>query len=959
MLHSLLRGPVTFDSKSFLVDGQRLWLHCAEIHYFRHPAELWRDALVRARGAGCNTISTYVPWNMHEPVEGQADFSGGLDLARYLDLCRELGLYCIVRPGPYICSEWDGGGIPGWVFAKPGIRTRDDDPEFGACVRRWFERLLPLVAKRQVSRGGPVILVQNENEYGGGWNESTRSYTRKINKLFRGLGLQVPIIACNAHGCTPTTVQVNYSTAPEDQMLWPEMVVTFNWGPGAEPLRDLRQKQPNAPLLMTEYWAGPQQFWGKPLSDWCATPEYARSMLEFASVGCQVTYYMFDGGTNFGYWAGANFATSYQSNYPVREGGVLWDKYYRLNPVNHFISQFGAFLAESEEVEDKLGIRVPASTRLVVRRCPPEAHLLFVTDAGSRPATELRLPGSRTPLHVPLPSIRGLVLPYHVDLLDGVRLDYTNLGLLGLSPKANCLVLWGVAGTEAIIRVNGRTETFTVPGGRARDIEVGRAPFCIVDEALAGRSWFVKDRIVFGPDLVDLSGNGRDILARCSIATPGIQVLDEKGTLSEAELPAIPPTPAPPALAPWRPLPCPEPAGDGEAWQPLADGPVTHEKLGRHYGYVWYRAEFNAGEETTLPLFVPRCATRFTVYSNGLYCGTAGELTRFVEFCGYRHPADAFQQDQVMVPVRAGRNVIVILSDNLGRHCGGHPDPQGLNGPVYLGATRVPLNSPRLFAPVPIAKDAFKVLYAKWFRKPEPLPGVDFRLRVPPHTDAFLTIPCGLRNLVLTVNGRYVGAMGGAGQPYGTLQFPEWAAGKELKIRLQVQGSGASAPGLENIQAFVAPRAAQLSHWAWKAGGEWPLLPTADAAADTAAVAAAKPETWGGLVPEQPRPGGGTHKTWPTYWATNFVRPQAAELPLFLSIGKLHKGQLFLNGRNLGRFWQVGGHWQGNGVQSLYYLPQPWLQEQNTLVAFEEYGLPPDGTALAWGTPDNCVWTKV
>ena len=153
----------TYDSKSFLLDGRRIWIIAGEIHYFRHPYSEWRDVLLRAKRAGLNTVCTYVPWNFHETKEGEVDFEGDKNLARYIDLIGELGMYAMLRPGPYICSEWDGGGIPAWLCAKPVLRFREDDPVYMAAVDSWFDKLIPIISERQVTRGGPVLTVQNEN----------------------------------------------------------------------------------------------------------------------------------------------------------------------------------------------------------------------------------------------------------------------------------------------------------------------------------------------------------------------------------------------------------------------------------------------------------------------------------------------------------------------------------------------------------------------------------------------------------------------------------------------------------------------------------------------------------------------------------------------------------------------------------------------------------------------------
>ena len=150
----------------FLLDGRPLRILSGALHYFRVHPDHWRDRIRAARLMGLNTIETYVPWNEHEPEPGRFVFDGALDLARFLDAVRDEGMLAIVRPGPYICAEWDGGGLPGWLFREAGIGIRTAEPRFLAAVTAYLERVLAVVAPRQIDRGGPVVLLQVENEYG-------------------------------------------------------------------------------------------------------------------------------------------------------------------------------------------------------------------------------------------------------------------------------------------------------------------------------------------------------------------------------------------------------------------------------------------------------------------------------------------------------------------------------------------------------------------------------------------------------------------------------------------------------------------------------------------------------------------------------------------------------------------------------------------------------------------------
>ncbi len=937
----MLHGPVTFDHQSFLVGGQRIWLHSGEIHYFRHPSELWRDTLLRAKQAGLNAISTYFAWNFHEPEEGTFDFTGDRDIGRFLDLCAELDLWVIARPGPYICAEWDGGGLPAWLLCKPGIRSRENDPTFMKYTRLWFDQVLPMIAKRQASRGGSIILVQNDNEYAGGWDESTRSYTRQILDLFKAADIDVPIIACNAHSASPDTVYVNYSHEAADQMFWPDMIVTYNSGPGVEPVRDLRRKQPNAPLFMTEFWSGPQAFWGRALNTFVSSAEYGRNLLEFASVGCQVTNYMFDGGTNFAHWGASRILTAYESNYPVREGGLLSDKYYRLKPVNEFITQFGSFLADSSEEVGAPGFSVPTDSRLVVRR-NQAGRILFCSDAGIRPRMPLNLPGGES-LDVSMPTIRGLALPYGFRIKNGSVIDYANVGLLGFAAGSDQLLLWGVAGTMAVISINGKRITVMIPAAEVLQLTIGGIILCLMDETMADRAWQLTDRMIFGADLA------HDGEMKCSAGSPRLQELSSQGKLSFLNNPLIAPLPILPPLVNWSASLSPEPAGAGPGWTGIT-GPCSHESLGRHYGYVWYRAEFEAAEEGPRTLFISHCNTRLIAYNNGCYAGTFGELCRSVDFGNYRHP-NGWLQEEITLQATKGRNVVVFLSDHNGRFMGGMPDDQGLLGPVYVDAVRVMPQSVKAFVSEAVHPAAFAGAYGKTYRTLQPLPGIAFTLSVPIDADAFVTIPCGVDTVVVTVDDQVVGAFSGYGyHVFRQVMLPAATAGRTVAVRVQFQAAHTTGTDIESIICTTVRRANRLEHWSFKAGGDVTDLIAPKGPEQT--VTATGAAHWGGLVPNQPRPLGAMHKAWPTFYSTTFTRP-IGDMPLFVRVGSMQKGQIYLNGHNLGRFWQTGGF--GSGVQGRYYLPSPWLNDVNTLVAFEEYGVPPNGASLMWGPTETIV----
>lgn len=939
---------LTYDAKSFLLDGKRIWIIAGEIHYFRHPAGEWRQVLLRARRAGLNTVSTYVPWNFHEAVEGIVDFQEDKDLARYIDLIGEMGMYAMLRPGPYICSEWDGGGIPAWLCARPVRRFREDDPVFMEAVERWFDKLMPIISERQVTRGGPVITVQNENEYPGGWDASMRRYMEKINAIFRKHGIDVPILACNAHRGTETEVQINFSMDEKDQVIDPAMILTYNHHLEVEPIYHLKSKQPHAPLFITEFWSGAPVYWGKCINYWPHHLLQARAACEYTSAGTQICYYMFEGGTNFGFWGGNNIATSYASSYPVGEGGKLTEKYYALKPVNLFVSQFGEYLTDSEERQDKAGIRCPAGVRLVVRQCA-RGMMAFITVADKRKEVVVQMPDGKE-ITVFLNEAGASVIPVNLEIFGSAMIDYSNLTLLAKDESRKVVIFYGPAGTEGVVSINGKEIAISVCRHKVSYSQINGIGILVSDEEMAKRCWIVDNTIIFGPDFVVGLNDGGSLEIKVSDATPGVIYVNEAGcperlscsyTISES---------SPPELNSWRMAKCDEiKPGGSDGWLPL-DKLCSHERLGVVQGYLWYRAELECGEEGVQKLLLTNTPNRVSVFVNGKFCGTHAER-RWVRMRDeYGHPAD-WLFEELTVRVKKGKNHFVFLSDDLG-HNYDVPVPVGIQGPVFLGSRMVDIEDFREVSPLPVSKDALNFLYNRLYRRPEPLPALEFELALEKDEQAFIVIH-GVHAWV-TVNGEDVLPMSYPESPWTmfhqikrwiTWRLPKDASGRNNTVRIQY---AENAPGAvkENIFAFIVPSDGELVNWHWK---PWEkkdgFLSSYDAKN-------------GGINSDNAillLPAGGNvlrkaKLLTPSFFEAWFPLPQG-DRPVFLNIGEMQKGQIYLNGHNAGRFWKFGG------TQELYYLPRAWMKEQNQLVIFEELGIFPQGTSLVFG--DSGQWSGV
>jgi beta-galactosidase len=319
----------TFEigERDFLLDGAPFRVLSGALHYFRVHPEQWRDRVRKARQMGLNTIETYIPWNAHEPRRGEFAASGQLDLARFLDVIHEEGMWAIVRPGPYICAEWANGGLPSWLFTDATVGVRRNEAAYMEAVSDYFHHIGPIVAPRQIHRGGAVILVQIENEYGAYGADA--DYLRALVDLNRAVGFDVPF----------TTVD-----QPEPEMLengsLPGLLRTASFGTRAlERLETLRRHQPTGPLMCSEFWNGWFDYWGSHHHAQSASPT-AHELDQLLSQGASVNLYMFHGGANFGFSNGANdkgiyrpTVTSYSYDAPLDEAGHPTEKYWAFRDV--------------------------------------------------------------------------------------------------------------------------------------------------------------------------------------------------------------------------------------------------------------------------------------------------------------------------------------------------------------------------------------------------------------------------------------------------------------------------------------------------------------------------------------------------------------------------------------------------------------------------------------------------
>ncbi|TYP79869.1 beta-galactosidase [Paenibacillus methanolicus] len=606
-------NPIELQPDAIRINGRSEIMLCASLFYFRIPRALWQERMEQLKACGYNSIDVYFPWNYHEDAEGQWDFGGERDVAAFLRLAKEAGLYVVARPGPYICSEWDGGGLPAYLFAQEQIRLRDNDPRFLRHTARWYERIMPLLADFELCQGGTVIAVQLDNELDFYGCEDPAGYMAALRELARSHGIRSPLLACAgqgglfeasgyAKGVVPTCNFYPHNRDPEFEA----KVLAYQSELAAG----------GVPLLVTE------------------TNRSHFLLRRLLACGAKLLGpYLQASGTNFGFTNATNnwgkplaFLTSdYDFGGMVAPDGTLRPEAREGRLLASLIAAYGTPLAEA----------VPSggdSAAVTVRGLQGKAagpfalqlkgggSLLFFANTGSDDAALTLAPanaGTSGEATFFMQPDRCAALPCDLPLshwgLPG-RLAFATAELFGVR-QANGAVqmLFHAEGAARLTFEAGEAEARDVSGLKARQAD----GLCTLDfgKAEIGRCRFVWP----SGQTLEIVTMDRELALRLETAEA-----DEENFRFEAPGTGEGVQPAKPLAAEWR-LAAIDPA------QPLTEEsptPVSQadylEKHGILRGYGWYQAQLPTVPEAgrQLGFFLNKGSDVLSLYAEGRYLGT-------------------------------------------------------------------------------------------------------------------------------------------------------------------------------------------------------------------------------------------------------------------------------------------------------------------------------------------------
>lgn len=940
-------AQVSYDSRSFMVDGKRIWMVGATVVPSGVPRSSWADRLHAVRLLGANTVTVPVVWSLVESRPGQFDFTGQNDLRSFVQMAHAQGLMVLLRPGPYVGRPWDLGGLPAWLLDVEGLELRTSSRPFLEAASRYLSAVAREVRDLQVTatgRGGPIIAVQSEHQWTCGDEELATAYLGELNRYLREAGFTVPIVNTN-----------NLWAGAEGEIdAWAGEASMLGL------LRELALIRPDQPqpMLVTQFGtAMPSGLAAEPLKGSGASVVLQRLAEAFAGGG-QVNIEPFLSPLALGFTAGADAehggvtsAAESDAASPVDAAGVPRELFHAVRRLCTFADSFGRVMAHLEPgyrpvvvdpSPDARGGRGGARAPSVVHLRGTQGSVAFVFAEAGR--AEGRGEGLELPLMLPDGhSIRvpvgetgvGWVL-FDTHLSGRSRLDYSTLCVMGLSGR--CLAVFGPAGARGVVSINGTPLRVNVPTGD-EPLVADHEDFAVVvvNERTADRTFLSRRQVVVGVQSVRADGSAvavpgqpywrvssrelteaettvhrskveRVAAERSGVARGGERGADRAGAGS-----------AKPTIDGWECCASVEHASGQSPRFASIDGPVALSALGIASGYGWYRATVKVGAAKRVRVAIPESADRVQVFLDGASVGVLG-----------RGPG---AERELALSLKRGTHVVSMLADNMGRPTGGRSmrQPRGVFGEVYEVSALKP-GKPKLVEGEPIELLAWQRPLDHVRRGDATWPmRVTWTFKHLKKTPVYVVMPAAPRRGVIVLNDK-------------PLRFVESGEVVTLMLTESMTHRGNNTLQVAVVDDFVdegeAASIVQEAAEAWSATVFRECVSSLTAKAQWAFAKWEPPAPSMFRAVTKAAATAGAAAAMPTWWRTQ-LHVADVRRPLRLELAGMTKGQLYLNGMNIGRYFVASA---GAGAApvpgpSSVLLPEAFLRHgANELTLFDEFG---------------------
>jgi beta-galactosidase len=598
---------ITYDKKSWKIHNERIFILSAAIHYFRLPRAEWSEVLDKAKAGGCNTIETYIPWNFHEMNEGEWDFSGDKDLAHFFQLCADKGLYVIARPGPYICAEWDFGGLPWWLSTKKGIRYRSAEPIFLQYVDIYFDQVIPIIDDFQLTKNGTVIMVQVENEFQA-YGKPDKTYMEYLKDGMKARGIDVPLVTC--YGAVDGAVEFR----------------NF-WSDAKHATEILEERFADQPKGVMEFWIGWFEQWGGNKANQKTPEQLERECYQLLSNGFSaINYYMYFGGTNFDHWGGRTVGeqtfstTSYDYDVAIDEYLQPTRKYEVLKRFHAFTNWLEPIFTNGDQAGTELKLPSDLKSQRVVS---PHGEVIFIENhRQERVQSQVFLEDEIVPFTIEANAILPIVR--HVNVENSFTIKTLTGQTTGFNATKGVIYHENGQRSTLVLQLHKQTEIHCPMPNRFETGEDGLVTFHLFHGSQAQSvELSFEDGSSYSIEIVSRIALEKAVprLEKSSANHPlHWEAADEKlcflsGNLKEAEK------------------------------------PLDFSHFGQFSGYLGYESEFYSEETKETTIVFTRIEDPVMVFCNGEYVDKLSKLGAAA----------------IDVPVKNGKNTLTCLVQNMGR----------------------------------------------------------------------------------------------------------------------------------------------------------------------------------------------------------------------------------------------------------------------------------------------------